>query len=126
RNDDLGFALVVARAAMGDDGTKAVMSALGGIRTPDPQIRSLVLYPAELRARHWASGNREDPLARQPRDSKWEPVAHSIRCGDSTQEDNEGRSQRAFQIQANRPRIANPTFIGNLLKQAGEFTGRKT
>src|ERR1700730_7403424 len=27
--------------------------ALGGIRTPDPQIRSLVLYPAELRARHW-------------------------------------------------------------------------
>ena len=24
--------------------------ALGGIRTPDPQIRSLVLYPAELRA----------------------------------------------------------------------------
>src|ERR1700730_1766615 len=27
--------------------------ALGGIRTPGPQIRSLVLYPAELRARHW-------------------------------------------------------------------------
>src|SRR5436190_12364083 len=27
--------------------------ALGGIRTPDPQIRSLVLYPAELRAREW-------------------------------------------------------------------------
>src|SRR5580704_1488328 len=25
--------------------------ALGGIRTPDPQIRSLMLYPAELRAR---------------------------------------------------------------------------
>ena len=25
--------------------------ALGKIRTPDPQIRSLVLYPAELRAR---------------------------------------------------------------------------
>ncbi len=24
--------------------------ALGKIRTPDPQIRSLVLYPAELRA----------------------------------------------------------------------------
>jgi hypothetical protein len=23
------------------------------IRTPDPQIRSLVLYPAELRARAW-------------------------------------------------------------------------
>jgi hypothetical protein len=29
--------------------------ALGGIRTPDPQIRSLVLYPAELRAREWYS-----------------------------------------------------------------------
>jgi hypothetical protein len=27
-----------------------VNGALGGIRTPDPQIRSLVLYPAELRA----------------------------------------------------------------------------
>src|SRR5260370_37872749 len=26
------------------------VGALGGIRTPDPQIRSLVLYPAELRA----------------------------------------------------------------------------
>src|SRR3989442_14719667 len=26
------------------------LGALGGIRTPDPQIRSLVLYPAELRA----------------------------------------------------------------------------
>ena len=25
--------------------------ALGEIRTPDPQIRSLMLYPAELRAR---------------------------------------------------------------------------
>ncbi len=25
--------------------------ALGAIRTPDPQIRSLMLYPAELRAR---------------------------------------------------------------------------
>jgi hypothetical protein len=29
----------------------ANIGALGGIRTPDPQIRSLVLYPAELRAR---------------------------------------------------------------------------
>jgi hypothetical protein len=27
-----------------------IIGALGGIRTPDPQIRSLVLYPAELRA----------------------------------------------------------------------------
>jgi hypothetical protein len=26
------------------------VGALGEIRTPDPQIRSLVLYPAELRA----------------------------------------------------------------------------
>jgi hypothetical protein len=29
---------------------KALRGALGEIRTPDPQIRSLVLYPAELRA----------------------------------------------------------------------------
>jgi hypothetical protein len=28
-----------------------VAGAPGEIRTPDPQIRSLVLYPAELRAR---------------------------------------------------------------------------
>lgn len=28
------------------------------IRTPDPQIRSLVLYPAELRALDSAAGNR--------------------------------------------------------------------
>jgi hypothetical protein len=28
------------------------IGALGEIRTPDPQIRSLMLYPAELRARH--------------------------------------------------------------------------
>jgi hypothetical protein len=28
-----------------------VAGALGEIRTPDPQIRSLMLYPAELRAR---------------------------------------------------------------------------
>jgi hypothetical protein len=27
-----------------------IAGALGEIRTPDPQIRSLVLYPAELRA----------------------------------------------------------------------------
>jgi hypothetical protein len=27
------------------------IGALGEIRTPDPQIRSLMLYPAELRAR---------------------------------------------------------------------------
>jgi hypothetical protein len=32
------------------------------IRTPDPQIRSLVLYPAELRAR-WYRGNVE-PITR--------------------------------------------------------------
>jgi hypothetical protein len=31
-------------------------SAPGGIRTPDPQVRSLLLYPAELRARAEESG----------------------------------------------------------------------
>src|SRR5580704_8504202 len=30
---------------------KVFVGALGEIRTPDPQIRSLMLYPAELRAR---------------------------------------------------------------------------
>src|SRR4030088_537271 len=40
-----------------------VIGALGGIRTPDPQIRSLVLYPAELRA-------PTRLLAKTPPDSK--------------------------------------------------------
>jgi hypothetical protein len=41
-----------------------IYGALGGIRTPDPQIRSLVLYPAELRA-------PTRLLAKTPPDSKW-------------------------------------------------------
>src|SRR3546814_15785330 len=32
-------------------GFRVVNGAPGEIRTPDPQVRSLVLYPAELRAR---------------------------------------------------------------------------
>ena len=35
-----------------------VVGAPEEIRTPDPQIRSLVLYPAELRALDSAAGNR--------------------------------------------------------------------
>ena len=38
------------RNAMRSAGIDARNGALGKIRTPDPQIRSLVLYPAELRA----------------------------------------------------------------------------
>src|SRR5260370_41183710 len=43
--------------------------ALGGIRTPDPQIRSLVLYPAELRARrpHIGAGSGKKHVPRDPR-----------------------------------------------------------
>src|SRR6476659_10080925 len=41
-----------------------LIGALGGIRTPDPQIRSLVLYPAELRA-------PTRLLAKTPPNSKW-------------------------------------------------------
>ena len=42
------------------------------IRTPDPQIRSLVLYPAELRVRVAAAVNRlrGDPLKRPIGDCK--------------------------------------------------------
>ena len=41
------------------------------IRTPDPQIRSLVLYPAELRVRAAVPlGLRGDPLKRRPDDCK--------------------------------------------------------
>jgi hypothetical protein len=35
--------------------------ALGEIRTPDPRIRSPMLYPAELRARAWGSITRLGP-----------------------------------------------------------------
>ena len=38
-------------------GIDAKNGALGKIRTPDPQIRSLVLYPAELRAHSMTAGN---------------------------------------------------------------------
>src|SRR6266516_6062912 len=38
------------RALLGEGG----LGALGEIRTPDPRIRSPMLYPAELRARAWA------------------------------------------------------------------------
>ena len=37
--------------------------ALGEIRTPDPQIRSLVLYPAELRARMRQASRRAGSMA---------------------------------------------------------------
>src|SRR5262249_7481803 len=40
------------------------VGALGGIRTPDPQIRSLVLYPAELRAPRSFVGRRNIQCAR--------------------------------------------------------------
>src|SRR5260370_21778979 len=38
------------------------IGALGGIRTPDPQIRSLVLYPAELRALKVAQHTVRPPI----------------------------------------------------------------
>jgi hypothetical protein len=51
------------------------LGALGGIRTPDPQIRSLVLYPAELRAHGVV-------LAKSAGDSKWaEMVAAGANVG---------------------------------------------
>ena len=37
------------------DRASDIFGALGEIRTPDPQIRSLMLYPAELRAQCSAS-----------------------------------------------------------------------
>jgi transposase len=37
------------------------VGALGAIRTPDPQIRSLMLYPAELRARTAFAGEGAEP-----------------------------------------------------------------
>ena len=39
-----------------------VAGAPGEIRTPDPQIRSLVLYPAELRARSRLRENHRLPM----------------------------------------------------------------
>src|SRR5258708_671226 len=48
------------------------LGALGEIRTPDPRIRSPMLYPAELRARAWA---RLPDLARQGQHPAAGPVA---------------------------------------------------
>ena len=45
-----------------------LFGAPGEIRTPDPQIRSLVLYPAELRA-------HTKPLARGLASRSFEPAA---------------------------------------------------
>ena len=44
------FPTAIFRAVDASQGLIDFIGALGGIRTPDPQIRSLVLYPAELRA----------------------------------------------------------------------------
>ena len=44
------------RTISGSDG------APGGIRTPDPEIRLLVLYPAELRALDIAGNRRKSPF----------------------------------------------------------------
>jgi site-specific DNA recombinase len=41
------------------------------IRTPDPQIRSLVLYPAELRALRSAQGGESEPCARAGSSCFW-------------------------------------------------------
>src|SRR5712664_612884 len=49
-----------------------LLGALGEIRTPDPRIRSPMLYPAELRARAWA---RLPDLARQGQHPAAGPVA---------------------------------------------------
>src|SRR5215510_6572382 len=51
------------------------LGALGGIRTPDPQIRSLVLYPAELRA-------PKTVLTKSACNSKWVDTAASRRPPD--------------------------------------------
>ena len=58
-------------AGLGDYRWKTTKSfktigALGEIRTPDPQIRSLVLYPAELRARIGLGTKRHPPFRRPP------------------------------------------------------------
>ena len=58
--------------------------ALGKIRTPDPQIRSLVLYPAELRARRMANGALS-PCQRRPhhrgRLVRWQaPFTQDLSC----------------------------------------------
>ena len=66
--------------------------APGEIRTPDPQIRSLVLYPAELRARSRRAG--KSPAADAACDARhsysvhpplasaggWPPAAPAIYC----------------------------------------------
>ena len=35
----------------------------GGDRTPDPQLRRLLLYPTELRAEHTKKGSQKEPFS---------------------------------------------------------------
>ena len=62
--------ILVAAPKQGDVRTAQVLeieSAPGEIRTPDPQVRSLMLYPTELRARSANSTTAEpEPLGRLP------------------------------------------------------------
>ena len=63
--------------------------APGEIRTPDPQIRSLVLYPAELRAREgreprqaaarWQAPRRKPPMPIRRR-PPWRSHSGKVRC----------------------------------------------
>ena len=77
--------------------------ALGRIRTPDPQIRSLVLYPAELRARKGAApgaGHAADPIQIVPR---------SQACRTGSREGDQLRSSFAKSSQKKAPRIGRVT-----------------
>jgi hypothetical protein len=47
----VGIRMTATRSGSTDPRIDRKNGALEEIRTPDPQIRSLVLYPAELRAR---------------------------------------------------------------------------
>jgi hypothetical protein len=62
--------ILVAAPKQGDVRTAQVLeieSAPGEIRTPDPQVRSLMLYPTELRARSANSTTADpEPLGRLP------------------------------------------------------------
>lgn len=57
------------------------IGALRGIRTPDPQIRSLVLYPAELAARDEMTYRRAASLSIGPgaRARSGAPIRRPIR-----------------------------------------------
>jgi hypothetical protein len=64
-----------AQKVSGGENLEVTHGTPGGTRTPDPQVRSLMLYPAELPARRITEVLVTRPIARPPVKLAWEGVS---------------------------------------------------